>query len=197
MEKNRFTELDSFNVINEMINTARGNLRKGAGKYFILWGYIVVITSLVHFFINKLNISNASQSGNIWLVSFVLGIIFSIIFIVRDRKTSIVQTYTDKIVGYTWVGFVFSIIFIGFFLNGKYGLFIYPAITFMYTFALYISGAAYKFKWMFIFVGISFVCTVLYKFIPTAYYPLPMAVAILGGNIISGHILNYKAKKHV
>ena len=193
--KQNFNEQDSLRIISDMISTARGNIQRGAGKYFIMWGYLVFLASLLHFLLDKYAEPRASGYGIIWLGIMVIGIITSIIMRCKESGRTKVITYTDSIVSRIWVGFIVSLITIMVLLNGKMGWYIYPAITFTYTFALYISAVVYKFKWMYISVLISFVCVIAYKYISFDYYPLLMGLVILVGNIIPGHYLNYKAKQ--
>lgn len=194
MEQN-FNEQDSLRIINSMISTARGNIQKGAGKYFILWGYLVFLASLSLFLLDKFAEPRAGGYSIIWLAVMAIGIITSFIMGYKDSKTSKVITYTDSIVSRIWLGFIICLITIMVLLSGKMGWYIYPAITFTYTFALYITAVAYKFKWMFFSVLVCFVCVILYKYVGFDYYPLLMALVIVVGNIAPGHYLNYKAKQ--
>lgn len=194
--KKYFTEQDSLRVINEMITVARGNLTRGSGKYFILWGYIVCLASLIHFlfFMKSLELG-ANMSGWIWTIASILGIIITTVFIVKDYKKDIVSTYTDGLITNIWLGFGCFAFLSAFLLNGKMGMYIYPAILFIYTFALSVSAKAYKFKWMYISVVICLLCVISYRFIPYPYFSLPMAIAMFCGNIIPGHLLNKIAEK--
>lgn len=194
--ENRFKEEDSLKLISEMINTARGNLRKGAGKYFILWGYIVFITSVISYisFADSIKLG-ADMASTIWGIALIVGGVFTAFFIIKDFKKIQVKTYIDSIIFAIWAGFGIGAISLAVLLSGTYGAFIYPGILFIYTFALFISSKAYRMKWMLISVLICFACVISYKFISFMYYPLPMAIAILCGNIIPGHILNKLAKK--
>lgn len=194
MEQN-FNEQDSLRIINSMISTARGNIQKGAGKYFILWGYLVFLASLSLFLLDKFAEPRVGGYSIIWLGVMVIGIIASFTMGYKDSKKTKVITYTDSIVRRIWLGFIIGLIAIMVLLSGKMGWYIYPAITFTYTFALYITAVAYKFKWMFVSVLVCFICVILYKYIGFDYYPLLMALAIVVGNIAPGHYLNYKAKQ--
>lgn len=191
----KFSHEDSLRVINEMISTAKGNLHKGAGNYFLLWGYLTFLTSVTHFLLINFTDMDKGKTGVVWLFTMVLGGIITSIMAFRDSKKITAFTYTDLIVSRIWTGFMFCIVLLIF--GSRLGWNIYPAITFIYMFALYISSVAYQLKWMYISVALCFVCLILYNFVPISYYPLLMAGAMLVGNIAPGHLLNFKAKKQL
>lgn len=196
MEK-EFNEQDSLRVISEMINTARGNLQKGAGKYFILWGYVIFVTTLLHLVFANSQADCNKEADKIWGVAYAIGFIMNFIFALKDRKNVLTLTYTDRIVNSIWIGFGFAASSLGFMFGAKLKFDVYPMILVLYTAALFVSARAYRFQWMYIPVAICIFCVLSYKFIPTSYFPLPMGIALLSGNIVPGHILNYKAKRNV
>lgn len=204
MEDRNFDKEASLELINSMINTAKGNLRQGAGKYFILWGYIVFLASVWHsldFFwrIVDFSIQLPLRNGDIWLLAIPIGLAVTLVFIVRDRKNTLVKTYTDTIVNSVWGAFIVMLIVLPVILSIKgLDMAIYPVILSFYTLSLFISSKAYRFSWMYISVAISFLCLLSSIFLASSLYPLLMAIAILCGNIIPGHILNRIAnKQHV
>lgn len=197
MENSNFNEQDSLKLISQMINTARGNLKKGAGKYFILWGYVIFIPSILVFvsYMTKFGLGG-KIANNLWFIAYVLGAILTVYFIFKDRKKEIVKTYTDSIIGSIWIGFGISVfVLMIVFMYMQKGAYTYPSILFLYTYALFISSKVYKLKMMYLSVLVCALCTLSFIFIPFPYYPLSMAIAMLCGNIIPGHLLNKMANK--
>ena len=197
MEK-KFNEQESLKLINEMIAQAKGNAQEGDGKYSLLWGYIIAIASLSHFvaFLHSVE-TGIHYSNIIWGVATPLGFVITAIFAFRDKKKELIRTYTDSITNSLWIGFMCSLLLSGIILSGKNGFLIYPMATLLMTFTLFVNSRAYKMKWMYTYLVICLVCTILYKFIPLLYYPLLMAISMTAGTIIPGHILSKKAKEHV
>lgn len=195
MKQNLLHE-ESLNIIQEMIVQARGNLSKGEGKHFLLWGYIIAFSSLAHFCIASFLPQFATHIGYIWLTTTVLGFITSFIWGYRDRQKELVRTFMSDINGKVWIGFAIGVFLIYFFPIFKNLWYIYPSISVLYIYALFLSASIYKFKWMLLSVAIGFVCVILYKFVPYIYYPLLMAIIMLVGNIIPGHIISHKAKRN-
>lgn len=192
METN-LSQQDNFNLINKMIATAKGNLQKRAGKHFILWGYLVLISSVAHYLLELFSQPIPYGYGVIWIGIVIIGITISLIMGYKDSKKKKIKTYTDTIVRNIWMGFIVSLIIIMVTNQGMWE--IYPAITLVYTLALFISAVAYKFKWMYIPVILSLILLFAYQFIDTTHYPLIMAAIMIIGNIIPGHYINHKAKK--
>ena len=193
--ENKMNEQESLRIISEMITTARGNIRKGAGKHFLLWGYLIFLASIAHFVLINFTASGGEGIGLLWLGATAFGILISMIMGFRDYRKPRVVTYIGSISLRIWAGFLVCLVVIMILLRGEAGWYTYPAITFIYTYAFYISTAIYKIKWMYISVAICVVCLLLYNFVLYSYYPLLMALVMLVGNILPGHYLNYKGKE--
>lgn len=197
MEK-KFNEQESLQLISEMIAQARGNAKEGDGKYSLLWGYIITIAALAHFASLLYSVKEGIEySGLIWGVATPVGLVITAILSIRDKKKEIIRTYTDSITGSLWIGFMCSMLLSGFILSGRYGFLIYPMATVLLTFTLFVNSRAYKMNWMYLYLAVCLVCAILYKFVPTIYYPLLMAIAMTCGTIIPGHIINHNAKENV
>jgi len=192
--ENNLNEQESLRIISDMISTARGNMKKGAGKHFLLWGYLIFLASMAHFVMTNFTPAKGEGNGILWLGVTAIGIIISLIMGYKDRRKPGAVTYIEHISIRIWAGFMVCLVAIMFLLRGEAGWYTYPAITFIYTYALYISTALYKIRWMYISVAICVVCLLLYNAVPHIYYPLLMAMVMLVGNILPGHYLNYKAK---
>ena len=200
MEKNSINNKNEhekeLSLIFSMINTAKGNLNKGSGTLFILWGYLVCATSLIHFLLLMFApLEYKGQTGMIWLPMMLIGFIVTMIIVKKKSNQVITKTYIDTIVQKIWIGFMVALILIMILLNGKLGWYIYPSISFIYTFALYVSSVAYRIQSMLVAVVVCLICTITYKFVDYHFYPLLMAMVMICGNILPGYYLNYKAKQ--
>jgi hypothetical protein len=178
-----------------MIPAAKGNLKKGAGKNFLLWGYLICAASFAHFIIVNFATSQVVRSDLIWIGVTILGIVISLIMGFRDHGKWEVTTYVGSISLHIWSGFMVCLIAFLILAQGEAGWYTYSIITLLYTFALYISTAVLRLRWMYLSVVVCVICLLLYRVFPFNYYPLLMAVVMLAGNIIPGHFLNYKAKR--
>lgn len=197
MEK-QFNQEDSMLLIRQMIEQAKGKIEKGDGKYFVLWGYIITIACIAHYLSYKLGgLDKLSLSAFIWGIPTSIGIIVSVIFAWKDSKKQTVKTYVSTMTNHIWIGFACSCLLISLLLSGKYGVFIYPAISLVYVYAVFLSASALHLRGMYVSAAICLVCVILYRFIPFSEYPLIMAAMLLCGNLIPGYMINYLAKRHV
>lgn len=193
--KPNLSNKDSLRIIEEMILTARGDLATDGGKYFLLWGYLILISSLIHFTLLITELKNSFDIGLVWGIAMCIGILVSFIWGYKDSKKQLVKTYMSEVNKKIWVGFTLFLFVLIFFSLENSIKYIYPSISLVYLFALYISSTLYQIKWMYISVLIGLICVICYKFVPLTYYPLVMAVLMLSGNIIPGYIIQYRAKK--
>lgn len=190
---NKFSEKESFDYINQMLATARRDLAKGTDKQFLLWGYLIVIATIAHFCL--LNYYQTASQWILWISVMGVGVVVSIIMGWRQSKQRRVKSYTTKITSAVWGGFILSIIVAMVLLSGKGGIYIYPTITLLYTFSLFISAVAYGFRWMYVSVALCALGVIAYIFVPLAFQPLIMTFAMVCGNIVPGHIIGNKIKQ--
>ncbi|NDV82608.1 hypothetical protein [Bacteroides sp. 51] len=195
--ESKFNETDSMLVIREMIEQAKDNLKEGDGKYLVLWGYIITIACFAHYISYTILDFGYTLSNYIWTILPIIGVIVTFFFIWNDRKKEVVKTYVSSMISRIWTGFGCTAFLVAFLLAGKNGMYIYPAISLVYAYATFLSAGAFRMKWMYISAAICAVCVILYRFVPYSAYPLLMGTMLICGNLIPGHIINYKAKKNV
>lgn len=191
------TEKESLDFIVEMIENAKANIQKGSGAYFLLWGYLVSLAGLTNFIFYR-----ETWAGFAWLAMLPLGFIGEI-FIRRkmNRHKKRTYTYTDRIVGGTWLAFSISMgimLIAGFgFIkvpNGSY-YFFYIILLLLAALALYISGVAYRFKPLKFGAIACWVCAASCFFVPWRYNILLYVIGFVIGYIIPGHLLIRKDSK--
>lgn len=194
MEK-EFNEQESLQLITGMIAAAKGKIKKGAGKHFLLWGYLICAASITHFIMINFVPSIEKYNGILWTWVTITGFLISLIMGFREHGKREVTTYVGSISLHVWSGFMACLLTIIILIPGETGWYSYPLITLLYTFALYISTAVLRLRWIYLSVGVCVICLLLYRVLSFNYYPLLMAVVMLAGNIVPGHYLNYKAKR--
>jgi hypothetical protein len=220
MEK-QFSEKESLELINQMINSAKNNLQKGIGNVFLLWGYLVAFTSLVNLILLVGLPDRVSHYAyNIWYL-MPLGLIVHYVLIGKIIKNNTVKTYIDKIMGYVWIAFTISVLVLviamiiasvinssfekaGYFdfMKWIHWVFMTPFMLILYGFALFVSGKAYQFKPL---VTGAFICWAftagIFTMSGSDYFMelqlLALFVSVVCGFIIPGHLLNKKEQSHV
>jgi hypothetical protein len=220
MEK-QFSEQESLELINQMINSAKNNLQKGMGNVFLLWGYLVAFTSLVNMILlimlpDRIN----HYSYYIWYMMPV-GLVLHYFLIRKILKINTVKTYVDKIMSYVWIAFTISVLVLVIamilatvmnssgdrqnqfdFPNWIHWIFMTPFMLILYGFALFVSGKAYQFKPLVIGAFICWAFTAaIFTMVRTEFFmELQLAalfVSVVSGFIVPGHLLNKKEKSHV
>jgi len=210
--ENGFTEQDSLRVINQMINQARNNYRRGAGSYCIFWGYLIACLSLLNFALLHIFISNgidASYSSYVWWVTIPIAVIY-FIYVRNSGKKQIVVTHIDNIIYSIWLGFGVSCFLFLFVLNlfahyyqAQFAvMLITPVILLLTGMGQFASGAALKFRIYFFSSGVfwlgSLLSMLLLFWVKRGDLQfIVMAVSMIFGFCVPGHLLNKKAEKNV
>lgn len=105
MEK-EFNEKESLQLITGMIAAAKGNIKKGAGKHFLLWGYLICAASITHFVMINFIPSIEKYNGILWTSVTITGFLISLIMGFRDHGKREVTTYIGSISLHVWFGFM-------------------------------------------------------------------------------------------
>ena len=193
MEEKAITQEDSLRIIESMIESTKKKVTKLDSYYSLLWGYLVLTASLLHYYL--LEAGYGAKAPNAWFLMLIGGMASFWISIKRNKERK-VKTYFDNVLFYLWTGFVISIFLI--ILNGKYVAFqITPLILLLYGFVLMINGGIFNFKPQMVGAVISWIaCFVAFR-LEFKDQLLVEALVVLLSYIVPGHILYSMAKKNV
>jgi hypothetical protein len=218
--ENQFSEKESLELINQMINSAKNNLQKGMGNIFLLWGYLVAGISLAIFILLLVLPEPAKYNGYILWCLMAIGGPAHMRLIRKMEQQQMVKTYVDKILSFVWTGFAVSIVLMILgvissllvipsftetsheFLRWFQWLFITPFMLSLYGFALFISGKAYGYQPLATGGIICWVASTL--LLISIHHPytleiqqITLSISAICGYVIPGHLLNKKEKSHV
>lgn len=73
------------------------------GKYYILWGVVVGIASILTYIGVKQNLEGNFINW-VWMNCIVIGWVLSFIFMFKDRKKERNKTFAGKMIMHTWIG---------------------------------------------------------------------------------------------
>ena len=207
--ENNFNEQDSLRVINEMVAQVKSNIQIGAASSMIISGYTVASIAVLNIIlIHTLN--NPYMSFWIWALMIPFSIILHFIEKKKDRK-AIVKTYMDKIVGKAWEAFGYSIIVLLIVIFGMVYVYntwlfttlITPVVLTLTGLAQYATATTTKFK-PFLWGAFSFWCGAILCMLllplfgkTTEIQFVILAVCMILGFCVPGHILNSKAERNV
>ncbi len=193
MEDIKLNEKESFELIARMIQNTQNKLSKGQGNYFLIWGYVTLLTTIGVFLTTTF--TGDYRWNFLWFAIPVIG--YPLFFINRRNNPKGIVTYLDQIIGYIWITFgvvvlLFSIISI----TQLAHINILLIILLLGGMGCTLTGLIIKFPYC-IFAGfLTLVLSISILFVNSYYYYyLVMSIAFIVMMIIPGHILNYKGRK--
>jgi len=187
---------EDVQLIKEMLSKTKKNVM-GSGKYFALWGYIILTAALSSDYIAS-SLGKPWVSGVIWLGAMGIGSLITFIFISTDKNRTRVKTFFDRVGGYMGGGFGIAFLLAGLIYPalGVYPNSTTPIVTGMIagTF-LFITACLYQWKFLFGAAFIWWVSTIAASLLPHNQRGWPIVFALIFGYIIPGHMLHYKERK--
>lgn len=190
MEKN-LTENQSLKIIQEMIITAKGNLRENS-FFYLLWGWLVLAACLLHYLLLQVGWAYAFLP---WPVLMTAGGVASVVAGVRMGRRSRVVTHVDKMMTYLWTGFtVVLLLMISMALLQKLSWTgVYPLIIAMYGLGTFVSGGALKFKPLIVGGIASWIIALVAFMVPVQFILLLTALSVIVAYLVPGYMLKNKA----
>lgn len=188
-EEKQLTQEESLRIIHEMISAAKNDVKADA-FIFLLWGWLVFVASIAQFILINMN----SEWNSIPWMLMPLGGIITAIYAFRQGKKDRTKTNVTESLKYTWIAFTVALLIIMFF-NSMTFLQVLPCIMVLYGMGLFLSGGALKFKPL-IWGGIfCWACAIAGFEVQNMYQLLILAVAVFGGYIVPGYLLQMNNKK--
>ena len=167
---------------------------KDGSFYYLLWGWVLLIASLLCYFVLRYLIVNEIYEGMYWksmlcwVVPIVGGLIIGKIIKMRKRKNEIVRTHIDRYLAILWTaaGFTFVImVFICYLLD------VYPTPFILVGVGLvtFVSGFMVRFNPLMIGGIIFSAAGIVSAFTPGLAQLLIFAAALVPGYLVPGYLL--------
>jgi hypothetical protein len=186
-KEKELTGEESLQIISEMIAAAKTGIRDD-GFFYLLWGWLVFSSSISQYIL----LYGLHSEYNIlpWLILMPLGGVVSSIYGRKLKRKKKVKTFLDQFMGYALIAFLVSLFSVLFLMNvTKSPTVAYPLIMMVYGAWLFISGGALKFKPLMIGGCINWILSIAAMFVDFQWQLLILALAVLLGYIIPGHML--------
>ena len=195
MEKQLDEQL-SLQIIKEAIENAKSNM-KDNGIFYLLWGWLVLIASLLEF--GLLRFSDTPYHWVGWPVLMNVGLLVSVIYGYRLRKKSSHKTHIDGAMIYLWYGFLIVIMILLAMAGMKVITFteMNPLIIVMYGLGTFVSGGILKYRPLIIGGIAAWVISIFAFLNQNEYQLLLMAAAIIIAYLIPGYMLKSRSNGHV
>src|SRR4051812_6512110 len=190
MENQELKPEESLQLIELMIRSAQSNV-EDSSFYYLIWGWLVFIAATLQYVLMQMQYENSFIG---WAVFMPLGAVITILYSRKHKSKQGVKTYIDKLMNYVLLAYLISLFIVLFFMS-KLQLSTYPMVMMVYGIWLFISGGALKFRPLIFGAIINWILTVVAFFSPFETQLLLLAVAVLLGYIIPGHMLQSKFRK--
>lgn len=201
MEEKQLTEKESLELISQMIQSTKDNMKVGSGNQFLYWGYFTSILSLFIF-----GTVYATLNG-LWHWCWMLMFIFWFLMTLKKDKPG-VMTFIDKAISRVWaiIGCLFIITAVGcilfFMINHTSSMLLMMPLSIIYaSIGVSITGILIKERWATCLPLISFaigfymLCELSTGGTPTLIWDLLLGLSFFVMMVIPGHVLNHKEKK--
>lgn len=188
-------EKDAILLIEEMISRTKEDLRDN-GFFYYFWGWLVFVAAMLNLIILHFNLMDFHSWP--WLVFMPLGGIVTAIAS-RKKETPKVKTYVSHSMTVGAQAFSISLFIVCFAMPfGNQWKAFYPTIMVAYAIWLYFSGGLLKFKPLMWGAAINWATALVAYLWPNhEVHLILLAIGVLGGFIIPGHMLKVKSEKRV
>lgn len=190
-----FTPEESLQLISQIINRTRRNI-KIASFYFILWGWVVVFSSLCCFFLIKYFVYIQQYkyinlgAWMAWIVPVIIGIIISSAHVKKMEKVEMVKSQIGNIIKVLWYSNAVTIT-VGCFISYKLNFYPPPIILIIIGLSTFMTAYIIKFKPLMVGGIIFWLAGLASVFIPSDYQLILTAFSIAIGYLVPGYMLKY------
>lgn len=159
MEEKPITEIESFQIIQQMIDRAKGSVIE-KGTWAIYWGTLITFCSMATYFAIRFNIHLPFDIFLITIPAMVIQIGTIIYQKRKNRKKPKSIGQCQKAIKLIWLAFTISILLVAFAPNGV------PTIVFfvLYGIPTFVTGALIDFKPLTIGGIVCWVCAIAFIF---------------------------------
>jgi len=194
--ENGFSKQESLDTIQRMVANAQRRFQE-KGEITILWGWLVMLTSLAHYLILKFQWISGKYAWLVWMVMLVVGFVLQYRIIRKKSRERQYTTYYDRTMAFLWSGVMLVYLFILYLsFSGQINWQTAYALFFMiFGAATYITGGIIK-STPFIAGGLMGIpLGIIALSVPGEYLLLLMAAAMIVFNLIPGYWLKMKNSK--
>ncbi|HEY1406107.1 MAG TPA: hypothetical protein VF857_05810 [Spirochaetota bacterium] len=162
------------------------------GFQFLLWGFIVVIGTLITYFCRFTG--HYKLIDRIWIVLYSVGMICSFIFGWRLRMKESVKSFVGRIYTAIWIGIAIEIgiLFFLYSLAGAFSLVVFLAfLSALLGIGYFTSGLIARFKWMIILSAGWWIGSVAIIFADPKWSAAILGITVLLFQLIPGIIFYF------
>jgi uncharacterized membrane protein len=195
MQDEQISGTESMQIIQNMINKAKNQFNEN-GFLYLLWGWAILVCSVAQFIL--LHLLQFPQHYMVWMLTWLVFIV-QVLYLRRQQRSRRVETYTEDILKYVWITFVFVMFLMSFVLGrlmgDEYYRFLNPVILIVYGIPTFLSGIILRFRPLKIGGLSCWGLSVIATFIAYDYQLLLLSAAVTVAWIVPGYMLRARFKK--
>lgn len=189
--ENDFSPEQSLQLIQSMIDKTKQDMSDNS-IYFLVWGWITFIACTGQFVLK--HFVEYEQHYQVWWL-IVIGIVFSILYGIKQGKTQKARTYIGDSMKHLWMGMGISFFVLSMILSKiGWGSSVFPFFIMMYGLGTFVSGNILQFRPLIIGGLIAWGLAIGAAFVEYDYQMLFGAAAILFSYIIPAYMLRSRNK---
>ncbi len=186
-----FSREESLRIIDQMIAQVKQKPRRIDSLFTLLWGYLVFVVAILHWILLQQQVSN-NTAALVWLLTLV-GVVASVLLNRQFKATQRVKTYVDGLIRQLWLGFGITFLLLFFAVSPVENSFL-PLVMLLYGITMWMQGALSKFVPYQIGALSIWGCGVAAFFFSNDQQLLWLALAVLLGYLIPGHLLLHQTR---
>jgi len=139
-------ERESLDLIRDMIDRTKSNLRQQS-SFYLIWGWVVLLATLTEYVL-LLWFSDFQHHYVVWPIAVLIGIASTLFMASKMSESKKVTTYADRALTYFWSSWSFflALLLVYAAIGGMSWAHAYALIIALYGMGATVSGGILKFK---------------------------------------------------
>ncbi len=189
-------EKEAITIIEDMISKTQQEV-KDNGFYYILWGWLVFISALIDY--TLLVFVQEPQHALVWGILMPLGGLVSFIAGKKLSKKVFVKTYIDEALKALTIAFTASIFIVCVIMpmTAQNWQSFFPTLLVIYGFGIFVFGGIIRFNYLKYGAIANWILAIIGFYCNYSTQLILVAIAVLIGFIIPGHMLKARFKNNV
>jgi len=189
MEEKNLNSKESLELIAQMIQATKSKLKKGGSIYFLVWGYVALLTTIAVY--TALTLSHNQIYNWIWFAIPLIGI--PLMSIIQRKTPRHAFTFIERVIGYVWMvigGVVMIVPIISIFVDFRFP--VLTVIGILLSVGVTLTGLIIEFKTYWISGILCIALSFSTLFFAGMNQIIIYAIIIIFSMIIPGHVLKHK-----
>jgi hypothetical protein len=195
MANNTFSEKDSLQLIYQMIEDAKGDLKNNS-FFYLVWGWAVLAACLLHYGLLQMGVHGANASL-VWPILMGGAGIVSYFAARRMNREAGVRSHISRAIMYLWLGVTGALLtlVVAIFMGSLTFTQAYPVFIMIYGLATFTSGGIIRFRALVIGGALCWPIALVATQADFMNQLLLMALAIICSYLVPGYLLKVGSRQ--